>query len=352
MTQSQDIQVQVLDHIHCINLSISVWSARKKMSAADLGGSVELPPDELASLGSKRMCDPADLKIFGTLKSRVVSFLDRHGVRFLGGWAIPSDQVDEVLNYLTTVKGDFTAAKERFLADYDANVADWISRFPNWQEALQNSIVNPDYVRSRFRFSWQTFQVVSKTEDIHPDSGLQEELAGLGGQLFHEIAGMAKESWRTSYQGKDVVSQRALNCFDVMKEKLKGLSFIDPKVSPVVDMLETMLGMMPAEGKITGAQLLMLQGVLSMLMNPEQLYTHAQAIMDGVCQVEDVVSNLGLTKSPDTDAESSMSIAESATALPLQMELFGLPHASEVKDSPVVERIAPPTVNIGNLGLW
>ena len=50
--------LQVLDNILALNLNITLWSARKKLTAEDFGG-VELPPDDLASLGSKKICDPA-----------------------------------------------------------------------------------------------------------------------------------------------------------------------------------------------------------------------------------------------------------------------------------------------------
>jgi ABC-type phosphonate transport system ATPase subunit len=78
----------VLDHLVVVHLDIAIWTARKKLAATDLGGA-ELPPEDLASLGSKRICNPEDLRTFGTLKARAVSLLDRNGVRFLNGWAIP-----------------------------------------------------------------------------------------------------------------------------------------------------------------------------------------------------------------------------------------------------------------------
>ena len=54
--------IKVLDNLLALNLDISLWSARRKMTAEDLGGT-ELPPEDLASLGSKRIADPAHLKI-------------------------------------------------------------------------------------------------------------------------------------------------------------------------------------------------------------------------------------------------------------------------------------------------
>ena len=63
---------QVLDRLLALNLSVTLWSARTKLTPEDFGG-VALPPDELASLGSKKICDPAKLAVFTKLKSRALS---------------------------------------------------------------------------------------------------------------------------------------------------------------------------------------------------------------------------------------------------------------------------------------
>lgn len=83
--------IKVLDNLLALNLNVNLWSARKKMVLEDFGGA-ELPPEDLASLGSKRIADPNSLKVFSTLKARAFNYLDRHGIRFMSGWAIPEDR--------------------------------------------------------------------------------------------------------------------------------------------------------------------------------------------------------------------------------------------------------------------
>lgn len=43
--------IKVLDNLLALNLNVNLWSARKKMVLEDFGGA-ELPPEDLASLGS------------------------------------------------------------------------------------------------------------------------------------------------------------------------------------------------------------------------------------------------------------------------------------------------------------
>lgn len=80
-------------------------------------GDAELPPEDLASLGSKRIANPNSLKVFSTLKARAFNFLDRHGIRFMSGWAIPEDKAGDSIKELICIRDDFLKEKNAFLAD-------------------------------------------------------------------------------------------------------------------------------------------------------------------------------------------------------------------------------------------
>lgn len=51
-------ETQILSKLLLVDLNVSIWSGRKKLRAEDLGVDLNLPPSELASLGSKRITDP------------------------------------------------------------------------------------------------------------------------------------------------------------------------------------------------------------------------------------------------------------------------------------------------------
>ena len=83
---------KVLQGLVLVHLSFSVWSGKKKLRPEDLKGA-NLPPDKLASLGSKRIFDPDALKVFATLKRQAERACEEVGVRFLGGYAIPEEKL-------------------------------------------------------------------------------------------------------------------------------------------------------------------------------------------------------------------------------------------------------------------
>ncbi|MEA4991194.1 DUF3150 domain-containing protein [Desulfovibrio desulfuricans] len=276
--------IRILDNLLALNLNVSLWSARRKMSQEDLGGA-ELPPEDLASLGSKRIADPENLKIFGTLKARAFNYLDRQGVRFMSGWAIPEEKAGEIVQELCSIRNDFQKEKESFLAGYDQNVQAWIEKHHQWGEIIRNSLVGPDYVRARMDFRWQLYKVAPLEQ--HTDNtavleaGLAEEVQGLGGTLFDEVAKSADDIWRRVYHGKTEVTHKALSPLRTLHTKLTGLSFVEPHVAPVADIVQSALLRMPKKGNITGTDLLLLQGLVCLLKDNTALVGHAQKVIEG-----------------------------------------------------------------------
>ena len=276
--------IRILDNLLALNLNVSLWSARRKMSQEDLGGA-ELPPEDLASLGSKRIADPESLRVFGTLKARAVNYLDRHGVRFMSGWAIPEEKAGEIVQELISIRDDFQKEKEAFLADYDQNIQSWIVKHHQWGEIIRNSTVGPDYVRNRMDFRWQLYKVAPLEQ--HDDStavleaGLAEEVQGLGSTLFGEVAKSAEDIWRRVYHGKTEVTHKALSPLRTLHAKLTGLSFVEPHVAPVADIVQAALLRIPKKGNITGPDLLLLQGLVCLLKDSDALIAHAQRVVEG-----------------------------------------------------------------------
>ena len=272
--------ITVLDHLLVVNLDIHIWTARKKLVPLDLGGA-ELPPEDLASLGSKRICNPEDLRSFTTLKARAVSVLERSGIRFLSGWAVPDTRIDDIMRELAVIRDEFNAAKESFLQRYEQSVRDWIARHPQWGNIIAGSTVSEEYVRSRLDFRWQVFQVAQPEAVDRNMDNLKEDIDRLGGTLFDEIAKAAGEAWHRCYAGKTEITRKALSPLKAMYDKLMGLTFVEPRVAPVAELLDTAFRSIPKRGAITGSTLVMLQGLVSLLQNPQALMEHGQMILDG-----------------------------------------------------------------------
>jgi hypothetical protein len=341
--------IRVLDNLLAVNLNITLWSARKKLTLEDFGH-VDLPPEDLATLGSKRIAPPESLRIFGTLKARAFNFMDRHGIRFLGGWAIPEDKATAIVQELCAIRDEFAAQKEAFLAEYDALVDAWIAKHADWSNLIANSTVGSDYVRARLGFSWQLYKVAPLM--AHPDaetmveSGLYEEVEGLAGTLFTEIAKIADETWRKVYAGKTEVTHKALSPLRTMYHKLMGLTFVEPHVAPVTEILQMALSRLPKKGTIVGTDLLMLQGLVCLLRDPDALIEHSQQVIEGYGPATVLDSIL---RAPMASAFAEHSPVE-ITGL-LDVEEGDDPELVDMED-PTARPCPGPRVQIPSMGLW
>ena len=293
-------EITVLKEIVAVRLDVHIWSARKKLTPTDFG-SANLPPEKIASLGSKRICDPVELRIFGTLKGKAVCLLDKKGVRFLGGWAISESVVHTVQTDLQTIAANFQAAKEAFLHRYDDTIRGWILDNPGWEALLSTSIVRAEYVRERLSFDWQMFRVVPPRKDRKAEvqRGLEAEVRSLGATLFGEVAKVASDAWHKSFAGKTAITRKALSPLRAIQRKLAGLIFVEPRVAPVVELLEVALGRLPASGGIEGAELVMLQGLVRLLGDPDALVEHGQKVLEGR-KPEAILSGLIDSAAPST----------------------------------------------------
>ncbi|MGL1931815.1 MAG: DUF3150 domain-containing protein [Desulfotalea sp.] len=276
---NSQVEVTVLKHLMVLNLDVNIWTARKKLSPEDFNGAI-LPPEQLATLGSKRVCNPEDIRIFSTLKSRAVSMLDRIGVRFLGGWGIPVGKAKEVNQELQKIFDEFMGAKSQFLSSYDNSVSDWIKQNTEWKDIIKNSIVSADYVSSRINFNWQLFQLAAPKKNM-AHGGLRTEISTLGNTLYSEIAKTAEDAWKKCYAGKTQVSQKALSPLKSIHEKLTGLSFVEPCVVPISHLIQSAFNHIPSKGFIKGTDLLMVQGVLALLRDPIAIVRHGQELIQG-----------------------------------------------------------------------
>jgi hypothetical protein len=271
--------INILDQLVVINLDVRIWSARKKLLPEDLGNA-ELPPEDLASLGSKRICNPEDLKRFSTLKARAVGILERNGVRFLNGWAIPVERMEQISSELATVRDDFNKAGDDFLQRYDQAVREWIDRHPQWASIIANSIVSEEHVRSKMGFKWQVFRIVPPA-DTRLSDNLNDDIDHLGDALFEETAKTATETWHRCYAGKTEITRKALSPLKAILDKLVGLSFMEPRVAPVAELIRTAFTYIPKRGPISGGTLILLQGLVALLRSPADLLEHARKILEG-----------------------------------------------------------------------
>ena len=88
-------------------------------------------------------------------------------------------------------------------------------------------------------------------------------------------------------------------------------------MSPVADLIHTAFEHLPKRGRIEGANLLMLQGLVSLLRDTDALVEHGQKIMDGTTST-DVLSLLveGQGDTPELGVQDDLEIVGTMDDMP------------------------------------
>jgi len=252
--------------IVCINLVMRIWSAQKRLTAADIG----LPPDqdiphELGSLGVKRVYDPEKLKDFLSLRRKAERLCQNYGVKFLGGYAVGKDKAPVVVEKLEEIKKEFEEQKNAFLEDYEKACELWFNKVPDkWKQAIKNAIEPKEKVERAISFNYQAYNV----QGIDGISAtLEEAFDGLPREIARNIREIATDVYEKSFSGKEKVSQKALRPLKALSEKLDSLSFLDSEIAAkATELNATLTQSLPKKGYLEGRDKFTVIGLLSGLM--------------------------------------------------------------------------------------
>ena len=306
--------MNILDNIAIIVLSVSLWTGRKQLRQEDLklADGSELPPHKLASLGSKRVMDPAALAPFATFKRRAERTVLAVGTRFLGGFAVPVEKLDELMTHLDVVKDEFTTTKSEFLAEYDQAVQDWKAQNPGWEEVIACAVESLEYVARQLDFRVQTFNI--NPVDGH-ETGLETEINGLAEQLRHEIQQQARMTWDGSFRGKLEVGQKTVRPLRAMLEKIEGPVFLEPALNELVTGIRSTLATLPKTGPIKGGDFAALCGVIHLLGN--------------IPEAREIAEQLPVEDEPEEDPAVAQNTTEELPGIPMIQELARVPQFVE-----------------------
>ena len=236
-----------LSSIEIFRLSGSLWGGETALKAADLDPAVRqaLPPKELASLGRKRVYPAGPLENLRAIRYRAYMALRRFGCSVFGGDAYAVDPAlsAKVVDALTKIKADFEDAKLRFLIDYEARFEAWVPTIdPQWEQIIRAALPAKEEVAKRVSFGWQQFRLAEPASAPAQGDTLAEEISGLGGSVFSQLADMVSIQWNRQKNSLKDASGWKRGVPDSVKaviEKARNCAMFDPALSILADTLET-----------------------------------------------------------------------------------------------------------------
>ena len=225
----------VLAHSVIMSLDVSIWSGKAKLDRQELSDADSLPPEQMATLGSKKLFNPAKLRIFNALKARATSALDAAGTKFLGGWLVPEHRFNAVRTAVDNAHGDFHKAVADFIINYQSDLDDWCRQFPEWEYNIRRAAPDTGELMRKFGFSWQAFSAAPLPADSSLDSAVAALPAGIMADIAKDAASVLRENFP---DGKDRYTIKALRAVVLLKDKLAGFGYVDCRFDDLARELE------------------------------------------------------------------------------------------------------------------
>ncbi len=333
------MQVKSLENVVMFSLSTTrLWTSNKKLQEK-VDVKTDLPQD-LGSLGHKKTISPDALAPLNTVKKRMETILRNVGIRFLGGFAVPASKAEEVSQELDLAVRDGYIAKETLLSNYESEVESWIAKHPEWEGRIRASVTPKGVVDASIRFGYEAF---SMAPVAGLNSQLQDQVSKMGSTLLNEVAEEMGELYERSVLGKLQVNRRIIQPLLRLRGKLFGLSFLDPVVQPLLQLIDQTLAAMPSNAPISGKELAILVGCLLVMSDEQRMRKHAAKVISGV--QDDDQDDVPVATPP---VQVSLLPDDAVPAVPAVPAVASVPQsvvsvaAPAVASAPVVAPVAAP----------
>jgi len=172
-----------------VYLKIRCWSGEKKASRErdiKVGTGGAIPPEKLLAIGRKKIFPPKKLDpLIRERKSAERACLGE-GTRFMGGYAVPDDAIDELVTKLEGLQEKFRNALTEFMLEFERNKEQWIADNPEFEHILKDQVPSREKVCNAFEFTYTLYK-------LEPLEGFEPEENEVANQILHEIGMTCKE---------------------------------------------------------------------------------------------------------------------------------------------------------------
>lgn len=245
-------------------------------------GAVKRPENteepEVYTAGALRIIDPKHLRPFLAARQAVNRACLAMGTRFLSGYAVPDENLAQLLERLKEISVKMAEAKANLIGNYDNWIGEWADAHPAARNEILARAPKVAYADKQINFSLRAFKIQPQAEAVASvgcEDGIAVEIGGLAKQIVQEIAQDVRDSWSPD---TEAASQRVRGLLKRVCSKARSLSFIDSRLGEIARFVETTAASLPTSGRIEGRDYLVLSGLLNLLVAPERLLTGPLAV--------------------------------------------------------------------------
>ena len=261
---------QDLSNLSLVSIDGHCWSGSARIRRSDLPDSVvaQLPSKKVATDGEWRLVPREPIQCIIRCRDKARGVLMTGGFRFLGGFAVPTTEIERIQRELDAVVDESEKAVNALVDGLDGWYVIQEAESAAFAPALRANRLTAAEVRSRCSLSYDIVNVTAApgAEDVFQrtaDKAVPAFLSDLGLE--------AEKSWRESFAGKSEVGQRALRPLRRLVEKLIHFGFLDPKVEAAGNALASALSDFPTTGNLDATETAMAAAMLMGMTRPDLL---------------------------------------------------------------------------------
>lgn len=292
----------------CFHYSSSVFSVNREAASKN----------HIATSRTEQVLviEPWRISYFSALKQEAFRLCRCYGtkMKLLDRWIVPFEDRDALSRSLLDISHRWN---EFVLNELLPNYEGWVERqaVENPDKSTEILALAPTLtdVRNSTRFTFSIYSV----RDLQ-SSHLNEQVAGLWGQVLHEVAAEIRDSHMDRSAS---FTQAACEVLRRIARKCRGLVFLHPRLGELSDALEALVTRLPTAGKITGVDALEVRALLDALLDPAEFMERGfQCDSDehrmGALASEPMAHALRVARHASKDADETSNPAIASPAAP------------------------------------
>lgn len=266
--------------------------------------------DSAFTPGGVRWVGPDIFRPVQRLRAAAARACRNRGTRFLTGWAVDAEKLDDLLADLNPIMGEAAEAIATLLAKIPEAREKWLETHPEVEAFLPLLPKNSD-LATRAGVFLSVFKVEnaaavgSKARD-----GIVESIGELPMRVLEEIAQDVEASWGA----RGVATDKTVNVARRAAKKLGALTFLGGNLKNAADYVDHVLTSLP-NGKLEGNDYVVFAALMESLKNPAFMASLAEdmtsiAVLRRLDEAKALAASAAETADADQGEEAPEAFAE------------------------------------------
>lgn len=291
MKETDDVTVvDILESVLVLHVDFDIWTGQSTLTESDMqslnaGIAVKVLGTNEGTNGRKYLLDKEFLKPFGAIRDGLKAELDKVGIRFCGGWALPTAKRNQIRALVKEAQTAFEQETTAFVDEFPKNLDDWCASHPALEAGIRAVAPTQQQVQDLFRVASFLYPIGGVVPDEESEQERRDLEQALRGQFVLETARYGHKLFEDFCRSMPYGNATLLGHVVTLSHKVNGLTFLKPEMRKISDLLEDLILKFGPDGRIEGGNFVRLAATMKLLSTVDGILS----FIDGTVTVDAVV---------------------------------------------------------------